>query len=85
MRSGAEGSSANFKQSDQPFMCYLIGCHDFPYLSMAASISLLLHTYVVDMNIRSPHLCQLYNYLTYTALLLPHDSLPCNSGMLPCI
>ena len=25
MRSGAEGSSANSKQSDQPFMHYLIG------------------------------------------------------------
>ena len=25
MRSGAKGSSANFNQSDQPFMHYLIG------------------------------------------------------------
>ena len=26
------------------------------------------------MNIQPPHLCQLYNYSNYTALLLPHDS-----------
>ena len=49
-------------------------CHDFPYLSMAASTLLLLHTHVVDINIQLPHLCQLYNYSDWTASLPLHVS-----------
>ena len=52
----------------------------------------LLHIHVTDMNIRLPHLCQLYNYIDYTASLLLHvswltaslllhDSLPRDSDM----
>ena len=46
----------------------------FLYLSMAASTLRLLHTHVTDMNIQLPRLCQLYNYLDYTASLLLHVS-----------
>ena len=41
---------------------------------MAASTLLLLYTHVIDMNIWSPCLCQLYNYSDYTASLLLHVS-----------